>query len=315
MEMPGGAVLGVLQSSSSSEDAGFLTIPRELRDLIYHGVDDTIPHQCRVCSLVIHGADKCFITEHESRTAQQYVKTNGSAYKNFHSPFITRFCRNKIKSRGYGVHCGHAHRITFLRVNDSESTPMHHHKAIDRAVRLQPEAHSAKRNTFPILAHVSWQLRAEVLSQIFSKSRLYATLFDRKSDGLAIVQGIRDMGQECAATIQDLYIAYSKKKMYKYIMKTLGPQLQELGLRFQHGVLKPLRLMEAIKIPNQDSSGSKEIARLPGCHCEYCIVQCLRIEDRRIRGVKSRSKNEKVRLAARMDQANKSCNEMLMESE
>ncbi|PPJ55849.1 hypothetical protein CBER1_07443 [Cercospora berteroae] len=169
-------------------------------------------------------------------------------------------------------------------------TPLHHaHKC-----RLQDSSestqHTAQRAEFPTLANVNQQLRFDVLSNMFLKSRLYATVFDQEKDGAAILHRIRDMGREAASAIRKLYMIYSRKRDYKYISNELLPSLEAAGVRVEDGVADVVRLMQEKLVPKPATPQVLEERMLPGCECECCIVQFLREKDRQARGVQ-RMKN------------------------
>ncbi|PIA94771.1 hypothetical protein CB0940_08786 [Cercospora beticola] len=288
MDMPGGAALTAPNHNTNGLQlrASLSTIPRELRDEIYRLVGSTTPYQCRVCSEIVYGGDDTVKFETHSRTRLKYQKPDSSIkHKLSRWPHINHQCRVKTWRP-----CGPAHRITFLRINASDATPLHHaHKR-----RLQDSSestqHTAQRAEFPTLAKVNQQLRFDVLSSMFLKSRLYGTVFVKEKDGAAILHRIGGMGQEAASTIRKLYVIYSKKKDYKYISNELLPGLKTAGVRVEDGVVDVVRLMQEKNVPKPAAPQVLEERMLPGCKCECCIVQFLREKDREARGVQ-RMKN------------------------
>ncbi|CAK1365172.1 unnamed protein product [Cercospora beticola] len=274
-----------LTASSSVNDAsptarGLTTIPRELRDEIYKFVDGSTPYQCRRCSTVVYGDDGSVQFQDYTYTPSRYAKTRrGPQFKTSYGPFIGVRCRLRLVMSNGGLKaCGRAHSIAFLRINPSDETQQHHTLSGRLQIVFGPNASIAKRVEFPAIAHVNQQLRAEVLSDIFRKNKLYATVFDVQADSRATKQRIEDMGQECAGAIRAFYIVYSKKKAYKYIMKVLLPDLEAAGVKSE--AMKVLRLTQDKFVPDVEDENMLVKQTLPGCKCESCILRFLRKKDR-----------------------------------
>lgn len=119
---------------------------------------------------------------------------------------------------------------------------------------------------------------------MFSTCRLYATIFDGEADGAAIVQMIRAIGSDSAAKIKRLNILYSKKKDLKYIMTSLMRDLKLAGINTTEGAVEVTRWTQEKTVPHQrfrdrrPHTEEEEVA-MPGCQCEFCIVQYLRDQD------------------------------------
>lgn len=158
-----------------------------------------------------------------------------------------------------------------VRLNTSDGTPLDH-------IPEYSANQTARKFELPNLALVNSQFHKEVMCYVFLKNNVYATVFNLPEDVNAILRQIYAGGQEAAAKIQKLYLIYSKKQHYREIMKTLVPQLAEAGVRTKKDdeVVVVSRIMQSSMVPDYEGPRySRRVARLPGCQCEFCILQFL----------------------------------------
>lgn len=158
-----------------------------------------------------------------------------------------------------------------VRLNTSDGTPLDH-------IPAYSANQTARKFELPNLALVNSQFHNEVMCHVFLKNNVYATVFNLAEDCNAILRQIYAGGQEAAAKVKKLYLIYSKKHHFRRIMKVLVPQLAEAGVRTNKAddVVVVRRLMQSSMIPDYEGPRySRRVARLPGCQCEFCILQFL----------------------------------------
>ncbi|KAM3416216.1 hypothetical protein BST61_g7822 [Cercospora zeina] len=331
MDMPGGASLSAPNSATQATDLPLLltTVPREIRDRIYSYCNFSKPPQCRKCSAIEYGEIEY---EHPSTTLQPFEHAAKlEKYKTFSWPSISQSCRmyrkygmvscglasrttffwiNRIpgarahhKTR-YDYICPHRECVSRLKNKKptekpyrGRSWPCSNHQEVESKgqrgwICWTCRSDAVPQNNIPALAQVNQQLRAEVLSIIFSTSHLFATVFDTAADCAFIVQKIKAIGTESAAKIKKAEILYSKKKALKYIMTSLMPELKLAGIKTTEGVVELTRWTQKKTVPHRrprDYFGQGYLPEtqvtMPGCQCEFCIVQYLREKDREARGV------------------------------
>lgn len=306
MDMPGGAALTAPNTSirARKHPTGFLDLPAELRNLIYAFSGCFKAYQCRTCNSITYHDNEDVIKDHRASRELKYPP-RAHGLRRLHEPYISRHCCLKIqedrvhdynftyrkKSEYYDELCGFPRRNVLLWINRNSSIPIHHNLKRAKAQEVASK--------LPAIAQTCTRLRAEVLSILITTHRIYATMFDVKTDAADILRILSMIGPGTAANMKRLEIVYSKKKDLKYLRGTFMEELKAAGVRTDDGLVEIMRfdqikpvfvgMRAAKKWTGHDYWGgavhhkAREVRtklKLPMCKCEYCVVNSLRGKDK-----------------------------------
>jgi hypothetical protein len=99
------------------------------------------------------------------------------------------------------------------------------------------------------------------MAMFYGTATFVFTLFAIETDAHSITSWLKGIGQTNAGYLRTVKIIYRAKGVGHYIKKTLLPNMKDLGVKIENGIVE----MKQFKYPY--------------CYCEHCVMSVARGED------------------------------------